>query len=54
MHCFDRNSSGCIGMLPDRFVVLLFFKCVLAWIASMVMVSKLKLDYFGWFCHSTY
>jgi hypothetical protein len=18
MHCFDRNSSGCIGMLPDR------------------------------------
>jgi hypothetical protein len=44
MHGFDQNYSGCIGMLPDRLSFYSIFKCVLAQIASTVIVSALKLD----------
>jgi hypothetical protein len=40
MHCFDQNSSGCIGMLPDK---LLFY--------SVLSVRYLGLPLGWWLAH---
>ena len=45
-------SSGLIGILPDSTAGLLRFKCVLTLIVVLMMVSALKPDYVGRFCHN--